>query len=1414
MKQRNLKKKQKKKTAVIAKSSILLDVKPWDDETDMAKLEACVQTIQMDGLLWGSSRLFPVGCGIKKVRIHCVVQDDTVSVDQLKELITAFEDLVVHGCCCLQQDLKLNDIIVLYRQQSTFNLKKQTNKRLLRLLLVGLFEDTNSCAIHAKRLTVMAKVNADKLEPGLDMEEFREAMKKIMGEVEDEDLDIIFMKVDTNCDGSVDWDEYLNYMLLEYREKDSLHRQNRPLFFPKPLKLIPVVHCEVIVRIQFYPIHTRQAEKKEDKTGLPKALTQLGRYMSISRDGFLNYWSERFKLIRTVHVSPLSENQSFFVWTDGKKGVFSIGDARGNIVVLTSLDVVRYGLFNMPGFSTTSGGSCRIPIQSVFKNTSSIYCCYKVNSLLNDWCRKIQFIPELNAVVTCSACDQTAMVLTTLPHANKSRIQNSTFFLKKGILCFDYTPEWNLIVTGGFDRIVRMWNPYVTNTATSQMKGHNSAITHIVVNGKANKIISISKDKNLRVWDLDDCTCLQNIHSRNMNLGRFPISDIHYNKETNTLSLATFLIGVLQGAIEDAEASFKGLTSHEKPLCAALYNSNFKQVVSGCHNGLVSVWDILTGEKVMQFLTSSEKGVEVTAMTFDGPKRRLITGSMDGTIKLWNFNNGACLWELPKFNNTEVTGILYLNQRIYVSGWSKYVMWYLDAKEDDELEYGQWKRYHSEDIFSMDMHGNKLLVTASYSGDIIVWNIDSGQAFCRFNPYQSPQPLLPVRVSEEVKPKQDKSSDHAEDINEPWANLRKSNLTDGSSSSTLSSQHRALASAPPVMKSSSLTNSKQDMRNVLNENSLVVDGEAEDEMSAKREPKKACQGRKKKREEERIEEKLEKPRLAVEKVFFLRTRERSPDTAILLSSAADGYIYAWSISHQGGLLGKFRAVNTEETSVSTMSTDEKGQILLTGDTNGYIRIWEIENYCYRTKEEKRPASSDGVNNCLRLPDLIPEYCRMQGPKRDDIEAEKEEILQNNPVIANYTNDQINITWKKWEVKGAENRVNDGSLSRPLAQSYSGKHSFNLSAVHREGNEPGDEMKITYRELLLQVCRFANVLRSQGVKKGDRVSIYMPMIVELVVAMLACARIGAVHSIVFAGFSAESLCERILDSNCGLLITAAVDALQVPWNPDVDLCWHKLMKDASEECDPEWCDSEDPLFVLYTSGSTGKPKGVLHTVGGYLLYTAATFKYVFDYQPDDVYWCTADIGWITGHSYITYGPLANGATSVLFEGLPTYPDVSRLWEIVDKYKVTKFYTAPTAIRLLMKFGNEPVQKYSRKSLKILGTVGEPINPEAWLWYYNIVGDKRCPVVDTFWQTETTFPFFGVVPAILNESGEELEGEAEGYLVFKQPWPGVMRTVYGNHQRFETTYFKKFPGYYVTGDGKNGEGNGLETFKFMQ
>uniref|UniRef100_A0A8C9SRX5 Acetyl-coenzyme A synthetase, cytoplasmic n=1 Tax=Scleropages formosus TaxID=113540 RepID=A0A8C9SRX5_SCLFO len=485
---------------------------------------------------------------------------------------------------------------------------------------------------------------------------------------------------------------------------------------------------------------------------------------------------------------------------------------------------------------------------------------------------------------------------------------------------------------------------------------------------------------------------------------------------------------------------------------------------------------------------------------------------------------------------------------------------------------------------------------------------------------------------------------------------------------------------------------------------------------------------------------------------------------------------------------------------------------------------------------------------------------------------KGQILQYNFDI---TKGSIYVSF----MEGAKTNVCYNVLDRNILDKNLGEK----VAFYWEGNSPDHQLTITYNTLLVQVCKCANVLREMGVKKGDTVAIYLPMIPELVYTMLACARIGAVHSVVFAGFSSESLCERVLDAQCSLLVTAdgvyrgeklinlkriADEALdrsplshtplcapatcfarrpppikqrcpnapaaligprplpsRTPWDDQLDVWWDDLMESASELCEPEWVDAEDPLFILYTSGSTGKPKGVLHTTAGYLLYAALTFKYVFDHRHDDVYWCTADVGWITGHSYITYGPLANGATGVFFEGVPVYPHVGRYWEIIEKYRVTKFYTAPTAIRLLMKYGKEPVLRYDLGSLRILGTVGEPINPEAWHWYRDVVGQTRCPVVDTFWQTETrwhgrtglpgiaaygfsrmfrhylqTLPFFGVQPAILNEDGEELEGEAEGYLVFRQPWPGIMRTVYGNQERFENTYFKKFPGFYVTGDGK--------------
>ena len=445
-------------------------------------------------------------------------------------------------------------------------------------------------------------------------------------------------------------------------------------------------------------------------------------------------------------------------------------------------------------------------------------------------------------------------------------------------------------------------------------------------------------------------------------------------------------------------------------------------------------------------------------------------------------------------------------------------------------------------------------------------------------------------------------------------------------------------------------------------------------------------------------------------------------------------------------------------------------------------------------------------------------------------------------------EDLHIAW----FKGGKLNVSYNCLDRHLATRG------DQVAIIWESDNPEEDRRITYRELHRDVCKLANVLKSRGVKKGDRVCIYMPMIPEAAVAMLACTRIGAVHSIVFGGFSPDSLRDRILDSDCRVLITSdesvrggrqvplkknADKALEecpnvgtvlvvrrtggnVAWTAGRDVWYDELMATASEVCEPEQMDAEDPLFILYTSGSTGKPKGALHTTGGYLVYAAMTHKLTFDYQEGEVYWCTADVGWVTGHTYIVYGPLANGAISVMFEGIPNYPDMSRFWQVIDKHNVAIFYTAPTAIRSLMRAGEEPVKKTSRKSLRILGSVGEPINPEAWEWYYRVVGDERCPIVDTWWQTETgghlitplpgatplkpgsaTHPFFGVVPGLVDPAnGTPIEGEGEGALVLTRPWPAQMRTVFGDHQRYVDTYFKQYPGSYFTGDGARRDADG--------
>ncbi|NMD06791.1 MAG: acetate--CoA ligase, partial [Phyllobacteriaceae bacterium] len=437
-------------------------------------------------------------------------------------------------------------------------------------------------------------------------------------------------------------------------------------------------------------------------------------------------------------------------------------------------------------------------------------------------------------------------------------------------------------------------------------------------------------------------------------------------------------------------------------------------------------------------------------------------------------------------------------------------------------------------------------------------------------------------------------------------------------------------------------------------------------------------------------------------------------------------------------------------------------------------------------------------------------------------------------------DNVSIKWFEDGVLNVSHNCIDRHLKKRADQ----------VAIIWEGDNPYDDKKITYRELHAQVCKLANVMKKHGVKKGDRVTLYLPMIPEAAYAMLACTRIGAVHSIVFGGFSPESLASRIEDAQSHFIITADeglrggkkvplkanTDAAlaktgstakvlvvrrtggAVTWEKGRDLWYHEEMVGAKADCKPEKMKAEDPLFLLYTSGSTGKPKGVLHTTGGYLLYASMTHQYVFDYQDGDVYWCTADVGWVTGHSYIVYGPLANGATTLMFEGVPNYPNASRFWEVIDKHQVNTFYTAPTAIRALMQLGDEAVEKCSRKSLRLLGSVGEPINPEAWEWYHRVVGDDRCPIVDTWWQTETggilitplpgatklkpgsaTKPFFGCQPALVDDKGALLEGATSGNLVITDSWPGQARTIYGDHERFVQTYFSAYKGMYFTGDG---------------
>ncbi|XP_039174847.1 EF-hand calcium-binding domain-containing protein 8 [Crotalus tigris] len=866
---------------------------------------------------------------------------------------------------------------------------------------------------------------------GLDMERFRKAIKKILGELSDEDVDVIFMKVDANCDGSVDWEEYLNYMLREYRGKDDMLKSKLLPEFQTNMKTVSVSHSEDIVRIQFFP---SQARGLMEKTWKSSSRPPSGRFLTVSRDGILHYWSDAFKMLRTVYldqtkrrhslklwvidmlclpnlnllaVSTTDQDIEFFdiggnkcdrlfslvdldgcatamdYWTDGCKGVFCVGDLKGNVLIFTSTDVVTNGLFNVRSYI---GGLARVPVHLLMKVKTLLYRNFIISAVHGDWCQQVMYIPQLNLVASCTPAEKSAMALTSLPLHNIGKLQSALIVLRKGILCFDYSPEMNIVVTGGYDPLIRIWNPYVTNSPITQLKGHLTAVTHIMINRQKKTIVSISKDKNIRVWDLLDHFCLQSIHGRNVPLGNCPISSVYYHQHQNILICATYKIGLFFGA-EFTEVELK---TQEPLLCCALYNKIFKQAVSGYYSGMVSVWDVMTGQKIMEFTTTSDQALEMTAMIFDPPERRLITALKNGLIKLWNFNNGACLMEIPFEEKTETNCIFYMNHRIFITDWTKRVTWYRDSKDENNIiECKHWKSYHAEDILSMDGYANRLLVTCSSNGDIVLWYVNSGQAFCRFNASESPLALVPKREfamsaepplqSGEVK----KVKTHqSEGENKYWAYPRRQSTSKAALPMRPTSAKTLASPSGPIKRPSSAVFGSQttkpqtawSSKNIMKGNNLLRSlGMLESALLRK--------------ESLSWQEEIQATQRSGEKVLFLKTRERKTNVAILLTSCMDGFLYAWSVENKGGMLGKFRASHEtgRDSVVTTMSTDDKELILLTGDSLGYIKIWDIMDYCTGPEVEDSKLDLTEESPPKRNPfrDLIPDYCRIASTFSED-----------------------------------------------------------------------------------------------------------------------------------------------------------------------------------------------------------------------------------------------------------------------------------------------------------------------------------------------------------------------------------------------------------------------------------------------
>ncbi|XP_054995913.1 EF-hand calcium-binding domain-containing protein 8 [Sorex araneus] len=877
---------------------------------------------------------------------------------------------------------------------------------------------------------------------GLDRKMFVKGTKKVLGHMTDDRLHVLFLKVDTDCDGIITWEEYVDYVMREFQGKETKRRSQYRLRFQLPMKIIPQSHRCEIVKVQYF---------------VPR-LKKFGCFVTVTKDGCLETWSESFILISSFRLTQLqqSPHQQMWVtdmvclhnmnlvavasteqkiefydisdfdciraftfidldscvmvmdyWSDYHRGVFCYGDSKGSVAVFTS-DNVKNGLFNPCILPKTSKWDrthwTTVSAQKLLKEKSSLYRTFRLKALHPTWCQQVKFIPEMNLVASCAAIEKASLVLTMLPDKDSENPRFSVLGLRKGILCFDYCVDKNFLVTGGYDPLIRLWNPFLSRKPVWQMKGHRASVTHILISSKDSSILfSISKDKNIRVWDMLDYICLQSFCGRLLALGNCPITSAYFHKEDNALVCCTFSIGVLQGSLESQQADLEveKTSTHNMPLCGALYSSPMQQVVSGCVSGTVMVWELMTGRKMAMFSVSGDEHEELTAMALDEPERCLITGLRDGSVKLWNYNNGECLVTLPNPDHMEISGIIHLNKVFYVAGWSKRINSFMFHRTKPLLLCYPWPTFHTDDILSMDKYQNQFLGTASYNGDIILWNIFLLKPLLSFNASQSYLALQPQKVytpeAEEKAPEpQEASRPHTA---KKWA--ERSGDHPGPSRRAGPNLWRNLVSAPPVMRHPD--HKEMEVRACSPQEAPQhqwLQGDGEDPGGGTR-----CRGHGELAEGGAAEQGRREgwlgagrelhpqfrscpcsrwPPSSIE-IIFLQTRPRQPYTAALLSSCTDGYLYAWSTHGSGGLLGKFPSglTETENVVVGTMTTDKNDLILLTGDSKGQIKIWDIKDYCVSTgrypqmRQHQSGWQSLSVRNKFQY--LISKRIRTAGP---------------------------------------------------------------------------------------------------------------------------------------------------------------------------------------------------------------------------------------------------------------------------------------------------------------------------------------------------------------------------------------------------------------------------------------------------